>query len=250
MHRPTRRWHAAAIHLLASALVAAFLAALVLGVWYPQPYRRIAGGQDLFWIVLGVDLVLGPLLTLTVFNPAKPAPELRRDLTIIALLQVAGLVYGIHVVAQARPVVLALEKDRVRVVRAIDLEGSDLALAPDGLRRLPWFGMVRVATREPRADEKVEAVAAALAGADVGTRPQFWLPPSQTIGAWTVGGRPLRRLRTNESNDHLLSAAIGATGRQEQDLVYLPLIARLTDEVALVDKVTGEIVGYANLDGF
>ena len=246
---PLSRWQAASLHLLLSALVAALLAALVLGVWYPQPYRRIAGGQDLFWIVLGVDLVLGPLLTLTVFNPSKPARELRRDLTLIALMQLAGFMYGLHVVAQARPVVLALEKDRVRVVRAIDLQEGDLPLAPEGLRRLPWFGMMHVATREPRADEKFDAVMAALAGADVGVRPQFWLPPSQTSEAWRAGGRPLSRLRTDPANERRLAGAIAATGHKEGELLYLPLVARLTDEVALIDKTTGKIVGYASIDG-
>ena len=65
------RGFAVAIHLGATLLIAGFAATLVFGVWYPYPYRSISGGLELFALVVGVDLVIGPMLTAVVFNPAK-----------------------------------------------------------------------------------------------------------------------------------------------------------------------------------
>ena len=57
------RLQAAGIHLLISLFVAALAAVLVFGLWYPNPYRDLSGGRTLFSMVVGVDVVLGPLIT-------------------------------------------------------------------------------------------------------------------------------------------------------------------------------------------
>jgi hypothetical protein len=72
------RWQAAAFHLALSVLIAAAVLTALLFVWYPQPYFRLAGGAGLMMILIGVDVVLGPAMTLVVFNPAKKS--LRIDL--------------------------------------------------------------------------------------------------------------------------------------------------------------------------
>ncbi len=73
------RLSAAGIHLTLSLAVAALAAWLVFGLWYPYPYREISGGRHLFLIVMAVDVIMGPLRTLAVFNRNKPTAELRRD---------------------------------------------------------------------------------------------------------------------------------------------------------------------------
>ena len=113
------RARAAAIHLTISLALAALAGLLVFAVWYPYPYREISGGRELFILVVTVDVVMGPLMTLAVFNLSKPRKELFRDLAVIAVLQIAALVYGLWTVAVARPVHLVFEIDRFRVVHSI-----------------------------------------------------------------------------------------------------------------------------------
>src|SRR5689334_16943960 len=62
---------AALVHLGLSALVGLATAAIVFGLWFPFPYRNLAGGQHLFLVLVGVDVVCGPLLTAILFNPLK-----------------------------------------------------------------------------------------------------------------------------------------------------------------------------------
>ena len=115
------RLRAATLHLSLSVLVAVASALLVFALWYPYPYRDISGGRELFQLVVSVDIVLGPLLTLAVFNRAKPSRELRRDLAVIVLLQFAGLAYGLWTVHLARPVHMVFEYDRFRVVHQVEI---------------------------------------------------------------------------------------------------------------------------------
>ena len=80
------RLKASGIHLGISLTVALLAALLVFGLWYPYPYREMSGGRELFLIVVAVDVILGPLITLAVFNRAKPSRELKRDLVMVALM--------------------------------------------------------------------------------------------------------------------------------------------------------------------
>lgn len=247
------RSRAALIHLAGSVVVAALAATLVFTLWYPWPYRIVSGGSELFALLVSVDVVLGPLITLAVFDRRKKVASLRRDLGVVILLQVAALGYGLHTTFIARPVVLALEGTRFRAVQALGVVDSELPSAPEGLRSLSITGPRVVHARVPsEGDEKLDAIEQGLAGIDVGMRPKFWQ-------AWDEAGRrealagakPLAPLLQRHSKtDPELDSALARSGRQVKDMVYLPLLARRTDWIVLLDAVRGDIVGYAPLDGF
>lgn len=245
------RARAAAVHLGLSAGVAAAAAALVFLVWYPMPYRETSGGRELFLLIVAVDVAIGPLITFTVFNRRKPRGELVRDLCVVAAIQLVALGYGLYSVALARPVVVALEGDRLRVVRAIDLAGGDLARAPEGLQRVSWAGPIMVAARPPSAEEKIEAIDRGLAGEDIGMRPQFWRPPGDTGAAYAKAARPLQDLmKRRPSRAAEIERAGSATGLPIDQIGFLPLLARNTDWSVLVDRQSGRVVGYVNAEGF
>ena len=69
-------------HLAISVGVATLAAFFVFGVWYPYPYRELAGGRELFWLVVFVDVICGPILTLVLFNPGKTKKELFFDFSV------------------------------------------------------------------------------------------------------------------------------------------------------------------------
>ena len=65
------KFKAAGIHLLLSISIAVLLLALMLGVWYPGSYFKLMGGGELIFLMAGIDVCLGPLLTFVVFKPHK-----------------------------------------------------------------------------------------------------------------------------------------------------------------------------------
>ena len=84
------RLQASGVHLALSLLVASTAFALVYFVWFPNDYWEMAGGRELFWLVVSVDIVLGPLVTLAIFNPGKGWRRLKWDLVVVATLQLAA----------------------------------------------------------------------------------------------------------------------------------------------------------------
>lgn len=247
------RGKAAGLHLAGSAVVAALAAALVFLLWYPWPFTALAGGLGLFLLLTGVDVVMGPLITFAVVDRRKPLAELRRDLAIVVALQIAALGYGLYVMYSVRPVVMALESSRFRVVSANDVPTEALPLAPPELRQLSWGGPITVRTVVPTdSNEQFEAIAKALGGADIGTQPKYWR-------AWDDAGRqeakthakPLGEIRQRyAARAAELNAAIAKTGQPEAGLGYLPILSRHADWIALIDKGSGAIVGYAPFDAY
>ena len=77
------------IHLAISFVIFLVLAYMIVVYWYPLPFFHTDGGWQGFRIIVGVNLVLGPLLTLIVYKPGKPG--LKLDLTLIGLAQAAAL---------------------------------------------------------------------------------------------------------------------------------------------------------------
>lgn len=244
------RLKASAIHLGVNLLIAAAAALLVFRLWYPYPYHESTGGRELFTILVLVDVFLGPLVTLAVFNRSKPRAELVRDLTLVGLVQLAALAYGLWVVLVARPVHLVFEFDRFRVVRAIDVPEDLLGKKPQGIRGLPLTGPTLLAVR-PFRDVNEEATATFMAqqGLPLSTRPDMWQDYSQARQRVLASAKPLAELRQRGAQ-HVadIDAAVTRSGRSLQQLVYLPMITRQSSWTVLLDAESAEIRGYLWLD--
>jgi hypothetical protein len=247
------RLRAAIIHLGLSALVAALAALLVFALWYPYPYREISGGRELFQLVVAVDIVLGPLLTFAVFNRAKPRTELRRDLGVIVLLQLAGLAYGLWTVNLARPVHMVFEYDRFRVVHQVDIPVELLERAPGGITPVPWGAPTLLALREFRnAQENSDMTLAALQGVPLSARPELW-QPYEAAGARVLGAaKPLSQLKSRfPQRADQIDTLVHAAKRDPASVAYLPLVARKAEAwTVLLDGATAEVIGYLPLDSF
>jgi len=246
-----QRLAAAAIHLAISALIALAAAALVFGVWFPGMYRLMSGGQGLFTLVVSVDVVLGPLLTLAVFDRTrKSIRHLRMDLLVIALLQAGALGYGLHTVIAVRPVALVFEVDRFRVVTAADVDGAELSQAAPPYRALPLRGPWLLSAREPSTPaERNDALFKGLGGTDIGQRPLFWQPYGEAKARVKAKARAVSLLFDKYPQRRAeLEASLAQAGMGVRTARFLPVTAR-GDWVALLDP-NEDVVGFAPFDAY
>ncbi len=246
------RLRACGIHLSLSLVVAVLAGVLVFALWYPYPYREISGGRELFLLVVGVDVILGPLITLLIFNRAKPWSELRRDLAMVGLLQVAGLAYGLWSLSLARPVHLVWEIDRFRVVHVVDIPEELLARVPPAIAQLPWTGPRLIAVRPFRdAQEAQEASVAALQGLQIGARPDLWAPYDDARARVRAASRPVAQLKTRfPTLAAEVDAVLKAAGRSADATAYVPLVGRKSFWTAFIDSNSADVVGFMPLDPY
>jgi hypothetical protein len=180
------RLKAFGLHLLGSATaLTLILGALYLG-WYHWPGWYLSEAVQVILIMIAVDVVLGPLLTLIVANSKKSLRELSRDVGIIVLVQLVALFYGATTLWSGRPLYYAFSADCLEVVQASDIDAEarkasddrQLALAPH------WYSLPRWiwAPLPNDTDEAQKIVAAALqGGADVTALPQYYRPWDQGL---------------------------------------------------------------------
>lgn len=243
---------AAAIHLLCSLIVALFAAALVFGLWYPYPYRELSGGRELFLLVVAVDVVCGPLLTMVIFNPAKPHAELWRDLGLVALIQLGALGYGLHTVWQARPLFLVQEVDRFKVIAGPVLDEAAAAALPAALQPHWWKMPMTVTIREPNDTQERNKVMfdSIQGGRDYAERPEFYIPYEGEAALKSLKrAKPLPMFleKYPDQQDAARKLAL-EKGVDLKEWFYLPVVAR-QDWVAVLDK-QGQIQGFLRGDGF
>ena len=247
-----RRLQFGAIHLLISLVLAGLAFILVFFVWYPEPYWIIAGGLGLFWLLVVVDAVVGPALTLVVASPKKDWKELKRDLAVIGVLQLMALCYGLYTIASARPVHVAFEVDRFRVVTAADIESERLAKAPASLRTLPWTGPTLIAAVKP--DDPAELMRATelgLAGIDLSMNPSNWREyAAQAAQAWSRAAKVSLLVEKFPSTAAPLAALAERAGMKPDDLRFLPLVARRATWTVVLADGGKRVLGYLPVDGF
>jgi hypothetical protein len=188
------RLKAFSLHLSASALVLSLvLGGLYLG-WYRFPGFYLAEALHIVVLLIGVDLALGPTLTLIVAHPSKARRVLARDIAIIVAVQLIALVYGAFTLWQGRPLYYAFSVDRLQLVQASDLRADHTRARSAGTDLAPhWYSLPRWIWA-PLPEDPAEAArivqGTVLGGADVIQRPRYFRP-------WELGLRELRqRLRS------------------------------------------------------
>jgi hypothetical protein len=246
------RSRASGLHLAISIAIAACAALLVFGLWYPYPYREISGGRELFVLLTGVDVILGPLITLAVFNRRKPVRELALDLSLVGLIQLAALGYGMWTVAVARPVHLVFELDRFRVVHAIDIPRDMLDRKPPNVEAEPWLGPTLLAVRPfHNEQEKFDATMAALDGLQLAARPDLWQPYDEAKARVLAAAKPVERLKRQfPARAAEIDAMVGKVGGDPAKALYLPVVARKSFWTVFLDPQTATVIGFAPLDSF
>ncbi|GAB4185937.1 MAG: fimb protein [Wenzhouxiangellaceae bacterium] len=238
------RWLAASIHLLISAVIAATALIITFYLWYPHPLFEASGASFLLYVLVGVDVALGPLITLIIFKVGKPG--LKFDLTFIAVAQVIALSYGMAVIADARPVFVVFAVDRFNAVPAHRVMEASLGrVKNEDYAELSWTGPVLVAAELPtEREQRHELMFAALSGSDIETWPEYFVPYETQRDQVLARGWPLQRLwdRHPEQADELRQYLDEKGYSDGRELKYLPLVAARRDMAMVVDAETAEVL--------
>jgi hypothetical protein len=173
------RLKAFGLHLLASAAVLSLtLGTLYLG-WYRWPGWYLADVPRVVAVMAGVDLVLGPTLTLIIASRKKLRRVLTRDIAMIVAVQLIALIYGATSLWQGRPLYYAFSENVLQMVQAYDLDAGEVELARrQNASYVPhWYSLPRWiwAPLPEDADERAKIVGSAVSGGlDVISMPRYF----------------------------------------------------------------------------
>ena len=231
------------VHFGLSLLVAAVVALLVFTLWFPYPYRELAGGRELFILVMAVDIVCGPLLTFVLFSPTKPKKELLTDISLIAFIQILALSYGIWTVWQVRPLYLVQEADRFNIISRASIDTKNISSLPAELKPRFFSAPIKVSLLNIDESQRENLLNEMRAGGkDASERPSFY---AQYDGSQAYkNGHPMRDLLITQPDQKTAIANLVemTPSKDLNQLRYIYIVGR-GYWIAVLNP-NGEVIGY------
>jgi len=147
----SRKLRAAGIHAGLSFAVFAVFSFLAVFLWFPAPLFVLEGAFVALAIAAGVDLVVGPILTLVVTNAKKSKREQWMDYSLIALMQIGALYFGISQLYKEHPVAMVHYVDSFYLVSHQNIHKqniNELAILENSAG-INWKGLPLFAVVDP-----------------------------------------------------------------------------------------------------
>lgn len=233
-----------AIHLGISAVILFTFLIIMRLMLYPGVYFDASGGWRVLYILILVDLVLGPVLTFIIYKPYKKG--LKFDLSCIAFVQIAALVYGGSIIYQERPAFLVFAVDHFVVISANEVEQAKLS---QELAAEKGIGpQVVIAKRPEGQEEKNELLFSLLAGeVDIELRPELYESISEHLDFVFSRRIPLDKLKTNEQQRKEVESFIA--NQDSPDLFgFFPLTGKFNTMMLVFSKDKAKPVKVFHFD--
>lgn len=250
MKKPMTRWKAAAIHLLISIVVITGVGLGLMFVWYGPELFSLMGALRLLTILGIIDVAIGPLLTLAVYKHGKKS--LTFDLTVIALLQLGFLAYGMHIMWESRPVFLVGVLDRFELVFANQLSEEDLQHGrSEHFRTLSATGPRTVGGEMGGSSrERLDLALSAMAGRDVHLLPGRYVPYQLVAADIARSAKPISELiaMSDEESVNAIRATLEELGREESTVSYVPITSTRGRATMLLETGTGAVLDAVSVD--
>lgn len=229
-------------HVAVSVCIALLVLGLVYGLWYPSPLAKAVGVTHIFLMLLAIDVILGPILGFVVYKESKKT--LKFDLSVIILIQIAALVFGVYNIAQARPAWVVFNTDRFELIRNNDLVLSEKA-PQDEFAQVSWVGpqwaAVKVTNDVQQKNE--DLFAEALGGLSIAQRPERYIDIDEEKVTLQKRALPLNILY--QYNDKQQVNTVLAKYPQANH--WLPMKALSIDMVVLINKETAKVIKIVDL---
>lgn len=220
-------------HLLVSFVIAILSLYLVFWVWYPSPLDKALGVQDIFLLLLCIDVIVGPVLTLIVAKKGKKT--LKMDLLTIGVVQLLALTYGLYIVAQGRPVWMIYNFGRFELVQAYEA-----VLNPNNSSSNIFYLRVTGPVWGAVTDSPPESIDKKKAYLRAEFLRLYDEKAAANVGAHSLPLAVLKRFNDPEQVDAILSAY------PEADR-FVPMAANQKSVSVLVDQETGIPIAIVDL---
>ena len=230
-------------HLFISLIIALLAMVLVLCIWSPLPLAKAVGVIPIFLMMIVINVIIAPLLSLIVYKEDKKT--LKADLSIIVILQILALGYGVYSIEGGRPVWVAYNVDRFELVRKNEVITDHIEQALPQFQDTPWFKPQYVAVKfatdvNQRNDDMFSEV---FGGISIAQKPERYVNINQAKSQLQQRAKSLKEL--NHYND--VQQVNYILSKHPQANAFVPLKANAVDMTVLINKDKGEVVKIVDL---
>ena len=229
-------------HLIVSIGIALLVFLAVFFYWYPAPLDKATGVTHIFLMLLGIDLILGPALTWLVYKEGKKS--LKFDLTVIILIQISALCYGVYHIVQGRPAWMVYSVDRFDLIKNNEIYTKNTKEAAKEFQQPSWlepqYAAIQFALDSKQKNQ--DMFDEILGGVEISQRPERYVDFAQAKEHIQKRAQSLDLLQ--QYND---KAAVEKTlAKYPQATAFLPMKASSVDMTVLINH-QGEVVKIVDL---
>lgn len=224
-------------HLFISLLIALLVVGLVFFIWYPSPLATAVGVTQIFLMMLVIDVIVGPILGLLVYKEGKKS--LKFDLTVIILLQLSALFYGVYSIEQGRPAWIVFNVDRFELIRKNEIMDQNINQTQPQFQQPSWLKPQFVATEFSKNIEQHnnDMFAEVLSGISIAQRPERYVDFIQAKEQIQQREQKLDLLQQYNNKPDVEKIL----AKYPQATAFLPLKASAVDMTVLVDQKSNVI---------
>ena len=215
--------------------------------WYPGAYFGISGVQKQLWLLAGVMLVVGPVLSTFIYKPGKKG--LAMDLRILGAIEIAVVAVAVSIIFQRQPYYTVFAVDRFEAVSRLEIDVKQIGVADFRIR--PGHEPRLVYARLPEDPDELSQLMdeTVLQGmADIDRRPEYWEPYTNGLATIKSAARPLDELLNSVVQHDAVSDWLSGYGGLPEPFVFLPLRGRAGDAVIVLHADTGFPVATVAVD--
>lgn len=233
------------IHLLVSLIVSLSFILFATSYWFPDKFLQLTGISDIFFILIAVDIIIGPILTLLVYNIKKK--RLWLDLTFIALLQIGAFIYGAYAFYQAHPVYITFNVDRFTLVSARDASPEKAQYPEYKISKLSK-PVLAFAESPENTEERNELMMSVLfnGALDLNARAEYYKPYADNIDKIIIKSWAAEQLFISASDKQKLEPFL--SNKRIEELAFLPIEGKAAFMLYVLDKRTAQPLGIIDID--
>ncbi|TLN17104.1 hypothetical protein FDZ71_06490 [bacterium] len=234
------RFKAFGTHLVLSVAVLSAMLLVFVAWWFPMPYFVTEGGWRALRIIACVDMVVGPLLTLIVFNPKKSRRMLAFDMSVIGLVQICAMCWGLFTIYQERTVAVVFADGSFYTVGANTSAPIQAKLALENGYKPPHLVSVLPEGIEERQNVRKEAL---RSGNPIYLRSEFLAPMGRDNAAELErSARKAEKLFAKDPEGlEKFRGILQKLGKAEDEIYLFPVTARYESFAVVIDKKTLKI---------
>jgi len=242
------KFKASLLHFLISLLLVILIIGSMLFFFFPSIYFSVTDFKELAYIIITVDLILGPLLTFIIFNPDKAKSALYLDFSVVGAVQLSALIYGAYTLYQVHPVYITFNVDRFTVVSAKDAQPKKAKFKEYKISKL---SAGKLAFAKNPEDEKLQdqiLLDAIQGGEDLDQREEFYEPYLDNLS--TIVEKSINpSLIFSDKNKEINSVKkLLNSGTKLDSLAFLPINSTNKEAIIVLNKKTGEPISTLQID--
>ena len=236
---------AGGLHLALSAVIFMGLISLTVALWFPPPFFWIDGGIQVVLIAAGVDIGLGPVLTMVVYRPRRP--RLWMNLAAIGIVQAVGLAWGVHTLYSQRPVLAAFvgyPENRFFPVTTAEISKGPLSLAELQAmsKSRPPLVFIDLPGNHKQHEQEIEQ--AFKEGGSVLRETALYRPIAGKALEQVIAGSRTRATYSDEPKYQKdIDRFVAAHGGRMQAFALIPVFGRYGRGLLALSRADGKLVG-------